>query len=184
MQAKEKKIKEKFIIGVLISNLELKKKLLSKLTKTYGEIDYESPLMDFTFTSYYNKEMGEDIKKFFISFKKLQYPEMLYKIKLNTNKIENSFKQNNNRKINLDPGIINQSHLILATTKDGSHRIPVKNGIFCEITLMFEKGCFRPLEWTYPDFRSKEYLDILSKIRNIYKNQIKKEKNKYKPTFL
>ncbi len=184
MRATEKFFKEKLIIGILISNLELKKKLLSKLIEIYGEIDYESPLIDFTFTSYYNEEMGETIKKFFISFKKLQYPDMLYKIKLNTNKIEKSFKQNNNRKINLDPGIVNQSHLILATTKDGSHRVPIKSGIFCEITLLFEKGCFRPLEWTYPDFRSKEYLDILNNIRNIYKNQLKKEKNKYESTIL
>ena len=168
--------KEKLFTGVLISNLSLKNKLLDKLTEKYGEIDYESSLMDFIYSDYYNKEMGTPIKKFFVAFEKLQYPDKLYKIKLETNRIEDCFRIDSKRKINLDPGIINQSHLILATTKDGSHRIPVKQGIFCEITLLFEKGSYRPVEWTYPDFRSEEYLKILNEIRNIYKKQIKNNK--------
>ena len=178
MKTKDFFFKEKLFIGILISNLGLKNRLLYKLTQIYGKIDYESELMDFVYSSYYNKEMGHPIKKLFISFQKLQYPDKLYKIKLKTNKIEDSFRINNSRKVNLDPGIINQSHLMLATTKDGSHRIPVKKGIFCEITLMFEKGSFRPLQWTYPDFRSNEYLQILKQIRDIYKKQIKKKKSK------
>lgn len=172
--------KEKLFTGILISDQSLMNRLLSILTKKFGEIDYQSPVLEFNYSQYYNNEMGTPIKKFFISFKKLRFPDSLYKIKLITNRVEDIFRINNNRKVNLDPGIINQSHLILATTKDGSHRIPLKKGIFAEITLLFEKGTFRPVEWTYPDFRSKEYIDILNDIRNIYKNQRKIKKSKYK----
>ena len=164
---------EKLFTGILISDLSSKDRLLEILVKNFGEIDFESPLLDFEYSSYYDDEMGIPIKKFFVSFKTLKTPDTLYKVKLRTNKIEDIFRQNGARKINLDPGIINQSHLILATTKDGSHRIPLKKGIFAEITLLFEKGTFRPVEWTYPDFRSTRYVEILNKIRNIYKLQRK-----------
>jgi hypothetical protein len=177
MRIHKKFFKEKLFTGILISNLNLKKRLIKILERNFGKIDYDSPIMEFNYSSYYNNEMGTPINKFFVSFKELKSPDSLYKIKLRTNKIENLFRTDGNRKINLDPGIINQSHLILATTKDGSHRIPLKKGIFAEITLLYEKGTFRPVEWTYPDFQSTQYIEILNKIRNIYKIQKKSLKN-------
>ena len=60
---------------------------------------------------------------------------------------------------------------VLATTKENAHRIPLADGIFAEITLLYGKGGFQPLPWTYPDFRSEPTLSILNKIRALYKSQ-------------
>ena len=72
------------------------------------------------------------------------------------------------RRINIDPGYISDSKLILATTKDYFHRIYLGHGIYAEVTLRWRKSCFEPFEWTYPDYRSREYIDILNTIRNNY----------------
>lgn len=44
---------------------------LQPLKKKFGEIDLTSSAMPFDFSDYYNPEMGDNLKRFWISFKKL-----------------------------------------------------------------------------------------------------------------
>lgn len=164
---------EKLVIAALISYPEHSQRLMNTLKASFGPIDFVSRELDFNYTRYYAKEMGESIKRTFISIHDLVDPETLPEIKIRTNTIETAFMQKGNRKINLDPGLLSLSRFILATTKDSSHRIPLRSGIYAEITLVFEQNTFRPVEWTYPDYRSSEYLAILKEIRNLYKDQLK-----------
>ena len=46
------------------------------------------------------------------------------------------------RPLNLDPGYITLAKLVLASTKDHAHRIYLGQGIFAEVTLLFQR---RPL---------------------------------------
>jgi len=158
----------KLIIGMLAKSQKLFDKAEEFFIKGFGPIDYKSPVISFAYTDYYEKEMGGPLKRKFISFKKLIPPEKIAKIKLLTNSIENKFSVNKKRQINIDPGYVTDSKLILATTKDYFHRICLNHGIYAEVTLMWRKGGFKPFEWTYPDYRSKEYIDILNYIRNMY----------------
>jgi hypothetical protein len=162
----------KLVICILISDLKIKPELLNLLEAQFGKIDFESEILDFNFTNYYNDEMGSPIQRFFISFQNLIDPDLLAGIKLKTNILEGTFLENKKRKINLDPGLIFLGKFILASTKDGSFRIPLSSGIYGEITLVYEKKNYRNVELTYPDFQSETYKKILKKIREIYKNQI------------
>ncbi len=169
----------KLIIGVLTTVYLKKDEILEILSKEIGEIDYISPTVDFNYTDYYSSEMGDDIKRFFVSFKNLVDPSSLADIKIITNKLEKQFIESNHegfesRKVNFDPGIMNLSRLILASTKDNAHRIPLDKGIYGEITLLFRQGAFQPLSWSYIDYQSREYTEILLEIRNIYKSDLKK----------
>ncbi len=165
--------REKLVAGILISRPEYREDLLSALEAAFGPLDYVSELLDFSFTSYYDREMGSPIMRFFVSFEQLVNPDRLAEIKLITGKIELGFSNKGNRKINLDPGILSLSRFILASTKDSSHRIPLNSGIYGEITLMYEKNEFRPVEWTYFDYKSKKYRSILKEIRSLYVKQLK-----------
>jgi len=69
------------------------------------------------------------------------------------------------RPVNLDPGIIEPSKLVLATTKNYAHRIYIGKKIYAEVTLIFEKGRWRPLEYTYPDYTQQVYLDFFARVR-------------------
>ena len=78
-----------------------------------------------------------------------------------------------NRSINLDPGYISGSKLVLATCKNYSHRIYLDKGIYAEVTLHFQDATFKPWPWTYPDYKSEGYIQSFNKIREIYLKQLK-----------
>jgi hypothetical protein len=63
--------------------------------------------------------------------------------------------------------------MVLATTKDYSHRIYLGQGIYAEVTLRYRRGAFHPWEWTYPDYGSPRYLEIFAHIRDIYAGQLR-----------
>ena len=176
----------KLVIGMLAKNKKLFDTAEEFFVKRFGPIDYKSPVIPFGYTNYYKKEMGGPLKRKFISFKGPISPGKIAKIKLATNSIEQKIAINTNssrlrsknivraseasrelkRRINIDPGYISDSKLVLATTKDYFHRIYLNRGIYAEVALKWRRNGFEPFEWTYPDYRSKEYLDILNAIRN------------------
>ena len=163
----------KLISGLIFKEQNSLNQAKTALTKNFCEIDFQSQVIAFNYTDYYEKEFGQGLKRVFLSFKKLIQPEELSKIKVLSNKIEKKLSKDNKRLINLDPGYIDLAKLVLASTKDYSHRIYLKNGIFAEITLVFKGKSFSQQEWTYPDYKTKEYKEIFNKIRGIYAAQIK-----------
>lgn len=164
---------EKIIAGIIYNPAKHEFDLIQKeLEFLWGEIDYISDIIDFAHTSYYEKEMGRGLKKVFVSFLKLVKPEILPDIKIASNNLEEKLSSSELRTINIDPGFINQSKLILASTKDFSHRIPLRDGIFAEVTLCYAKKKWQNLPWTFPDFQTERYHCILTDIRDIYSKQI------------
>jgi hypothetical protein len=163
--------KVKLIAGLISKDDELFDKVGAKLEKNLkNKIDFKSGLIDFTYTDYYNKEMGNPLKRRFISFKRLVRIETVAKIKLMTNNIEKRYSVNGKRLINIDPGYLDMAKLVLLSTKDYSHRIYIGNGIFAEVTLHYKDKRFNFWPWTYPDYKSQEYSSAFETIRDIYKN--------------
>lgn len=163
----------KLILGMISQKESLFKEAAKEFELRFGPIDFTSQVIPFVFTNYYKEEMGENLSRQFVSFKKLILPEKLVEIKLFSNQIEDRFSFQGKRRINLDPGYICEGKLILATTKDQQHRIYIGQGIFEEITLKYKDKTFQPWEWTYPDYRSKKYIEIFGEIRDIYVGQLK-----------
>ena len=63
--------------------------------------------------------------------------------------------------------------LILATGKNYTHRIYLGQGIYADLTLIYQRGTFQPLEWTYRDYSDPEMIDCFNRLREGYKNQIR-----------
>ena len=155
----------KLIIG-LIGRESLFGKVKTKLSRKFGKIDFESGILDFNYTDYYEQEMGRDLKRQFLSFERMIAPEILPEVKIYTNSLEKKFLQDEqNRMVNIDPGYLSLSKLVLATTKDHQHRLYLNKGIFAEVTLRYKNKTFSTWEWTYPDYCTKEYIDIFNKMR-------------------
>ena len=144
----------KFISGFIYSKENTYLETKAILEKKFGKIDFESQPIDFTFTDYYNQEMGQPLTRRFLSFEKLQKCEKFVDIKLFCLKVEKKFAPGDRRIINIDPGYINEAKLVLTTTKDFSHRIYLGKGVYGEVTLRFEKGAFCELPTTFPDYRT------------------------------
>ena len=161
----------KLICGLISNSEDYFIQARTRLEKDYGPVDFVSQVIPFTYTKYYEKEIGTNLLRQFISFEKIIDPVELSRIKVNTNNIENVMAVDGKRQINIDPGYITLAKLILATTKDRDHRIYLDNGIYAEITLHYTKKDFRPFSWTYPDYTTEEYIDIFNKIRLIFYQQ-------------
>ena len=166
----------KLFVGILSCNKNLLAEVESLLVKRFGKVDIKSEIIPFNFTDYYNKEMGANISRQFICFKKLINPEELSAIKIWTNKLEDEMRSNGKpdvvRPINLDPGYLTHCNLILASAKDYYHRIYLQNGIYAEVTLFYQHDVFKNLPWTYPDFQTEEYKSFFIKVRTLYAKDI------------
>jgi len=165
----------KLICGIIASKEASFKKAEERLVRLYGSVDITSPLITFNFTDYYEKQMGKNLKRQFLSFSSLISPEKLGEIKLRTNGFEEEIRKElkeGRRVVNLDPGYLTQSSLIMATAKDFAHRIPIQQGIYAHLELLFSKKDIKTLDWTYPDYRSEEYQNFFMEIRRIYLSQL------------
>lgn len=167
----------KLVIGLIFRDPGLATKTKERLGENFGPIDFQSPTYPFLQTNYYYKEMGGNLKREFIGFTKLIPSDSLPDVKIVTNNIENQFRSpdlEKGRRINIDPGYIAAEKLVLATTKNYTHRPYLTKGIYADLTYRFYKGSFRPLDWTYPDYRLPQYIEIFNTIRNNYMEQLKK----------
>lgn len=163
----------KLVIGVLSVNPEAHSRLFSLIEETFGPIDFVTEAIPFDYTKYYDREMGAHPDRFFIVCKNLVDPAMLAQFKMRSNEIEVLFMEEGNRKINLDPGMLSSENLILATTKNRSHRIPLNNGIYGELTLMYRDKEFQSFPWTYADYASESFKSFFYRLRVSYLEQLK-----------
>lgn len=167
----------KLICGLIFSAAKHLQEARHRLIELYGNTDLESPIFPFDWTDYYNREMGNDLKRIFFSFLNLIRPEQLPMIKLQTNSLETElgcWAGKSGRVVNIDPGYITSSALIMATAKNFSHRVPLDKGIYAHLEFIFSKDKLKFFDWTYPDFkREPGYRDFFLRVRTIYLKQIK-----------
>ena len=163
----------KLIVGLISNDTALFEKARRALEKSFrNRVDFESGTLDFTHTDYYNDEMGPGLKRRFLSFKKPVPLTNVERFKLISNKIEKGFSVKGMRRINIDPGYLDLSKLVLFSTKDYSHRIHLARGIFAEATLFFQNKKFNSWPWTYPDYKTDAYIAIFNFVRELYKDNI------------
>ena len=164
----------KLICGVLAVPGEGVEQAEREMVEAVGPIDARTEFVPFVDTDYYTREMGPELQRAWWSFHDLIPQGELARIKLRTNEIESRLADSTgHRRVNLDPGYILTSRLVLATTKDYAHRIYLGEGIYAEVTLIHRDGQYHPLDWTYPDCRRPENIGFFEKVRLTYKNQLR-----------
>lgn len=163
----------KLFLGLLGSSEKDLDAATTELQTCYGLIDLAGPAFPFSFTTYYNEEMGDRILRQFASFQTLLDPGRLRAIKKQTMAIEAKMSVGGKRRANLDPGYLNLSTVVLATTKDASYRVYLGDGVYAQPTLFFRAGEFWPFEWTYADYRQRETLSFFHEVREQLKRQLR-----------
>jgi len=169
----------KLFVGILMSESGRLAEVESRLSAEYGAIDFQSPVIPFTYTDYYRRETGDQILRTFFSFERLIEAGRLPDIKLWTNALEAELAAtgtpsgNIQRPVNLDPGYIEHSKVILASTKNFYHRMYLGRGIFGEVTMHFRNNGWEFFPWTYPDYRSEDYRKFFLELRGRYRSQLK-----------
>jgi Domain of unknown function (DUF4416) len=161
----------KFFVGMLSPHPELFSACTELLCRKYGPVDTESDLFRWDCTDHYRDEMGENIIRKFIFFERLMDPGNLPSIKHLTIDMEKQFAVPGSgslcRRINLDPGYVTEAKVVLATTKDFVHRLYIGENLYGEVTLRYsaKERSFIPHDLTYPDYRTKSYLELFNNAR-------------------
>lgn len=136
----------------------------------WGPIADRSAAFAFSETDYYQSTMGSGLLKQFFVFERPMPPERLIDVKLQSNAWEQEYAQAAGhpepRPLNLDPGYLTAAKLVLASTKDHSHRLYLGRGIYAEVTLYYRGGRWQPRDWTYPDYRRDDFQAFFSRVRD------------------
>jgi len=156
-------------IALLFTGLIFQKgfgeKVIQRLSPDFGKVLLESDVIPFDFTDYYTKEMGERLLRQWLLFDCSIETDMIADIKKQTILLEKGFSFDGKRRINIDPGYVTLSKVVLPTTKDFSHRIYLRDNIFAEVTLIYFKGKWQSLQWTYMDYRTDTALTFFEACR-------------------
>lgn len=123
-----------------------------------GEVVLSKQFRVQDFTNYYDEDMGEELHKYFYYVRSLHPIEGSEEWKVWSNMQEEKYKTETgmSRPVNLDPGYLALSKLVLFSTKGFSHRIYIRNKVFAEVTLQYRHKAFHDLPWTYSDYRTTE----------------------------
>ena len=163
----------KLVIGLIMKDRTLFEPASAKLSADFGPVDMVSSWMPFDYTTYYEPEMGTPLFRRVLVFKKLIDQDMLPEIKLATNRLEQSLAQNGKRRVNIDPGYLLYERFVLASGKNFSHRIYIGSNIYADLTLIYQRGGFEKLPWTYPDYADQPMLEFLTQVRRKYAVDLK-----------
>jgi len=167
---------EKLIAGILYHDEICREEAVKRLQELYGDIDMiTEPYLFTDISKYYCDEMGTPLKRLFVSFSACVDPSQLSQIKRQTVCIEKELSLDGKRQVNLDPGLVNRGRVLLATTKEAAHRIPLSDGIYCELTLFLARKQWQALLWTYLDFKTETVQSFLTEVHKKYLLQRKSE---------
>lgn len=136
----------------------------------FGPSDSESTAIPFSSTDYYFPEMGQPLYRRFLSFQELISPERLPTIKRATNRLEKDLSEAGKRTVNIDPGYLSDVNVIIATSKNYYHRVPLQQGIYAHLEYVIRHRQPTPLEWTYPDFTSDAYIAFFKRLLELFRS--------------
>ena len=157
-------------VSVLYADSKAKENLEKELQSVYGAILHRSDEVDFTFTKFYDKEFGQGIKRYFLSFKKLCNPVDYYKEKLVCIDIENKYKNNDKRSFNLDVGFVELCKFVLLSTKPSTYRIFLREGVYAQSNYYFKENSFLVWPYTYPDYKTEFAICFFNRVRDYVKS--------------
>ncbi len=159
-------------IASLFSSQDVFNAAALKLHDLFGRVYYESPPLPWSYSTYYDGELGTPLYRHFMFFEGISDPASLVDAKLAAMEIEKGFLLSGKRRINLDPGYMTLAKVVLASRKNYSHRIYLGRGVFCELELFYQKGRFNPLPYTYFDYRDDVFLKFFTKARDLLKKRL------------
>ncbi|MDG2381210.1 MAG: DUF4416 family protein [Pirellulaceae bacterium] len=143
----------------------------------FGPIELRSPAFEFNQTEYYQASMGAGLKKQFLALRRLIDPGQLRHVKRSSNGWEIEYAKQTDwpeeRPLNLDPGYVSEAKLVLASTKDHSHRIYLDDGIYAEVTLHYRGGRWQKSAWTYPDYQQADFQEFFLRCRDFLRLELR-----------
>ncbi len=150
-----------------------------RLSAEWGRVQLRSPRFAHGETRYYEAEMGAGLKKQFLVFDGSFDPQQLPKRKLESNRLEEELARSGMfselRPINIDPGYLTLTKLVLASAKDRAHRLYMADGIYAEECLYYLDGSWQARPWTYPDYKRADFQAFFDEVREFLKRAMARD---------
>jgi len=169
----------KFFFALACGREEYLPEVEKRLISPAGALEFRSELYRFSdFSSYYDSETGGEVWKYLAGAEGVLSPEEIVRIKRVVEGIQERFLFESDgtvcRQVNIDPGYINGWQVVLASVKNFTHRIYLGRGVYAETTLLYQKGAFQSLPWTYADYASRPVQEFLKMARDEWSRQVTK----------
>jgi hypothetical protein len=166
----------RFVTSVITQDRDLLDQLIEILEAKFGPIHTSTKVHGYAFSPSYAQELGDGLLRQVHVFAPLRKRDLLPDYKLSTNELEQDIGVHTSatsRRVNVDPGYLDASHLILASTKRYHNRVYLREGIYADMTLYYNGQTFKPFRFAFPEYRIKasiqffnhqrlEYLDAIS----------------------
>jgi hypothetical protein len=145
--------------ALMYKDSNILEKTVDLLKNNFGSIVSKSPEYDFNFTDYYEKEFGTNLKKTIIILNKKINKNDLAEIKIKITEIEKNNSSDGKRKINIDPGYVNDKEVVLASFKKKDFKEDLGNGVYAHKVLEFDNlahGKVKEFWHTFRDYREEK----------------------------
>ncbi len=161
------------VLGLLRNPSASREWVLAALAERFGPVCGSTGEEPFAQSRYYNGEMGSGLLRSYLAIEGERNPGELAVLKLAANALEAEWGGPRGRTVNVDPGHLNLTQVVLASGKPAAHRVYLGQGIYAEAELVFERGTFRPLPWTYPDYREARAVAFFNGVREVHKRRLR-----------
>lgn len=161
------------VLGLLSSQPELAVEAAAQLAGPWGGVDLLGEPQSFDHSSYYEKEMGAGLQRRFCSFGDLIAADKLVALKEKAWEIEQQYMVGGHRQVNLDPGMLDATKVVLASFKPGPQKLYLGGGVWADMVLFFTNRAYQPLLWTFPDLREGPHLELFTRARRRYKELLR-----------
>jgi hypothetical protein len=145
--------------------------LWSRVVEHWGPLLMQSERFSFAESQYYRRTMGENLLKQFAVLDSRYDPATLADDKSLANQWEEEakglFPVPEERPLNIDPGYMSLTKLVLASTKNREHRVYLRDGVYAEVTLAFRDQHWQPMSWTYPDYQRDDFRRFFAEARKV-----------------
>lgn len=122
---------------------------------------------------YYEKEMGEGLKRvFFFYTKNLISQDEMISLKLKAYDLEQKTGVASKRTINIDPGFMTLDQMFLTTFKWAPFRLYHSEGIYLDLQYLFMNKSYQGTAWCYPDYLDVEKIHLFNEVRKKLKQSL------------
>ena len=147
-----------------------------KVASQFSPIALLSPCFPFTESKYYRSTMGDPLKKQIAILSDWYDPACLAADKLRSHgweiELAASIDSDVQRPLNVDPGYMSMTKLVLASTKNREHRLYLRDGVYAEVTLAFRNQQWISMPWTYPDYQREDFRVFFDECRKHLAKQV------------
>jgi hypothetical protein len=153
--------------NAILYNAEKIERIDEKLQPFFGLPVITTEEFFFNHTDYYNKEMGDHLVKYFAAYDIIKSPSSLPQYKIMLLDFEEKYMEGHSRVVNVDIGYLALEKIVVASTKNFSHRLYIGEDIYGDLQLIRKNEKYNSLPWTYKDYKQDFVINFFENLRQV-----------------